>query len=512
MLKVIIVDDEPFVREGMKSVISWGKYDVKLCGEAEDGEEALKLIKEINPDIVITDIRMPEMSGLELIEKAKKELGSKAEFIILSGYTDFKYAQKAIKSNVFNYLLKPIDEDELVKVILEIKERIKQNAESNEENSLIENLINGKKVDNLNYSAYKNILNSKIRYIYLEIDVLDWLEDLNEVELKEKLRELEESIYRVIHRENINCIYQEQIWKYGIILCDEILKYYKSVENFAEALYKNISNNITNKCIVIVGKEVGNINDLIESYISCNNMKQYKYFYDKETVIYYDDIKKVESKYYDGQNLEVEDLSSAIEQGDNLKIFENINNIFKNIKEHNISPDIVKAYFIVLVLNVISNITEKNGNTDDFMNMFETIKYMKDMGIGEMQDNLVKFSIASSKYIKSMKSTSQGSGIYEIAKYIDNNYNQQDISLKKLAEIFYINPVYLGQLFKKSFGMYFNDYLHSKRIEEAKKLLRRSDLKLYEIAIKVGYSDANYFISKFEKITHFTPTQYKNSK
>lgn len=511
MLKVIIVDDEPFVREGMKAVIAWQQFGLEICGEAGDGEEALALIKQINPDIVITDIKMPEMSGLELIDKAKKELSSKAEFIILSGYNDFKYAQRAIKANVFNYLLKPIDEDDLIKCLLEIKDRIRKSEQTNEENSFLDSLINGKEVTSINKTAYKNILSSKIRYIYLEIDVLDWLEALNEAELKEKLKGLEESIYKIIHRENINCLYQEQLWKYGIVLCDEILKYYKDVEHFAEALQESISNNVNSKCVVIVGKEVESISELMSSYISCREMKKYKYFYDKARVIHYDAVNKFEAKYYENQRLKIEELLASIEEGDHVKIFENITFIFENIRSSNIPPDIVKAFFNMLMLKVIANISEKNGNVENFVEIFKELKYAEDISVEEIQDRLVKFSIASSKYIKSMNSGSQGSVIYEIAKYIDNNYNQ-DISLKKLAEIFYINPVYLGQLFKKSLGMYFNDYLHNKRIEEAKKLLRRSDLKLYEIATKVGYSDANYFISKFEKITHFTPTQYKNSK
>ncbi|MDT8717265.1 response regulator [Clostridium sp. 19966] len=124
MYKVMIVDDEPFVRQGLISLINWAEYDFQICCESDNGIDALKSAKEYSPDLIITDIRMPEMSGLELIRECEKELKSGCKYIILSGYSEFEYARQAMSYGVVNYILKPIDEDEVKESLARIKKEL----------------------------------------------------------------------------------------------------------------------------------------------------------------------------------------------------------------------------------------------------------------------------------------------------------------------------------------------------------------------------------------------------
>ena len=124
MLKLMIVDDEYFVRKGIIESISWAEYDVEICGEASDGSHALSLLPDLRPDCILTDIRMGEMDGLSFIEEARKLLPDTI-FVILSGYDDFEYARKAISLGVSEYLLKPVGAEELIKVIRKIQEKLR---------------------------------------------------------------------------------------------------------------------------------------------------------------------------------------------------------------------------------------------------------------------------------------------------------------------------------------------------------------------------------------------------
>lgn len=126
MLKVLLVDDEPYVLEGLKISINWTAYGFRICGEATNGEDALELVRLSNPDLVITDIRMPVMDGLEFIRLSKERLRSSAKFVILSGYDDFSYAKEAMLYNVSDYLLKPIDSEELESVVSKLASLIKK--------------------------------------------------------------------------------------------------------------------------------------------------------------------------------------------------------------------------------------------------------------------------------------------------------------------------------------------------------------------------------------------------
>ncbi|MBO9598418.1 MAG: response regulator, partial [Cohnella sp.] len=126
MMKIILVDDEIFVRKGLLALIPWQRLGYEVVGEADDGEEAMKLIDRLRPDVVITDIRMPVMDGLRMIGNVRENGGYAPKFIIISGYSDFKYAQQAVRYGVQDFILKPIDEDELTVALLRIKDLIEE--------------------------------------------------------------------------------------------------------------------------------------------------------------------------------------------------------------------------------------------------------------------------------------------------------------------------------------------------------------------------------------------------
>lgn len=180
MLKVMIVDDEPWVLEGLRTMIDWEKYGFEVCGEARNGSEAMRLIQEYKPELVLTDINMPVINGLELITKLNELMPKPPKFVVLTGYNDFKYARTALQQRVNDYLLKPIDDEEIESLLSRITPMIRNEIASNEEldkkqffivNNIINRLIQGECNENLELltqSTLKLQANAELMCILIE--------------------------------------------------------------------------------------------------------------------------------------------------------------------------------------------------------------------------------------------------------------------------------------------------------------------------------------------------------
>jgi two-component system response regulator YesN len=380
MFKVLLVDDEPFVTKALRVLIDWEDLGYSICGEASHGEEAVELIKKIGPDVVITDIRMPKMDGLELIKYCSDVLKTNPEFIILSGYSDFRCAQQAIKYRVKEYLLKPVDEDELIGRLKAISKEFAKKKESFDESYKKAKL-------NVTYNFYKRS----------------------------------------------GCLIPE-----------------------------------------------GNISKLSFNY----------------------NFEKI---------LSIKHIIEAVDKGDKNNIEAIIKEVFNQFYKSLSTVEVIKIYLNNLIVELMNLINEVGGDVDCFMQEFSSFAgSIEELNFKETEKNTLKLCIESVGYIKSLKDNSSRGVINDVEKYIKKHY-MEDINLKLISEKFYMNPVYLGQQFKKYFGKHFNDYINEIRIEEAKKLLSRTNKKIYEISEAVGYKNRDYFVGRFQKSTNMTPTEYKKS-
>ena len=180
-MRVLIIDDEPNVRAGVKVIIPWKDYDFEIIGEGIDGIDGLNKIMTLMPELVLIDIRMPGLSGLEVVEKAR-ESGYRGKFIITTGYSDFEYAKRAIHLDVSHYILKPIDEEELMEAVLRIKEQILDEEEKRArlevsdqyiEQSIMRQLILGKALNTYEQKYYEQLVNRQEEYYIVIIDIED---------------------------------------------------------------------------------------------------------------------------------------------------------------------------------------------------------------------------------------------------------------------------------------------------------------------------------------------------
>lgn len=503
MLKVLIADDEPYVREEIKNIINWHECGFIICGEGTDGEDAYKKICDLKPDLVLIDIKMHKKSGLDVIRDLKKKrfLG---KFIIVSRYSEFNYVKDSMKYGVKSYLLKPVDKEELLDIINEIKKEfffernlninIESKFESMKEQVLSQLCLNKKLEEEKEILKY---IRSKILYIALISNEENKLDNDNIIDLERWIKEN-------LSIKNINIFKVKN--KVAIIFYDKSIEYIYSI---LKKMKIQIEKEMKEKFFITIGQEVNNISEINYSYESAEDLMKNRYLYLNEGIVYKDKIKNIINSKFTEEQI-INKIYSYIEIGELSEIEKSFLLLEKVIIEKKYNEEQIKAllttYYIKLKDNIISNYNIKEVLDMDNKIIIEEI-YTKN-SLNEVIKFLIdKFSNIS-KYVAS---NSKGKGIKRIVKYVESKY-YSDLKLESLAEIFNYNSSYLGKLFKDTTGKNFNTYLDNVRIEEAKKLLVEDKLKVYEICEKVGYKDIDYFHYKFKKYVGISPLNYKKIK
>ncbi len=523
MLKVLLVDDEPYVLEGLKTMLDWERLNCTVCGTATNGEDATEIIMHMNPHIVITDINMPVINGLQLIKHTMEELHLRTKFIIMSGYNEFKYVQEAMKYNVSEYILKPVDTEELTAVLAKMNKEYILESKSDEakdqelkfiSNSLMNRIVKGEKKDNL-FSRVEILLNlekrEEIRFIMLEIDNFeDWMDDLDEREIYDRrntIRSLLEAVVGIEYQLNV---FEEDINRYGIVLPDN--KYTGiNLEQIIHSIREAFSSEGRVSVTVSVSRKGAGVEVLEEMYRQADRAMAYKFFLGFGQIILFEKIENV-SLNYDFLNIDVGKLINLIKGYETDKVAVCINEIFFDFYLKKKAPEAVRAYILNIEMEIFNQIIELNGAEDNSVKIISGLS--ESVGKGTMQDIKESFTnlcCEASVLINTLKNKKSKDIIYEVKEYVKKNF-YHDIKLQKVARLFYINPVYLGKLFKKNTGMQFNEFLHLQRIEQAKRLLRRTDMKIADIASSIGYCDTDYFVGKFKQYAQALPSEYRRGK
>lgn len=527
MFKVLIVDDEPLVLEGLRMMIDWGKYGFAICAEASNGEDALEIIKVMNPHLVITDIRMPVVDGLQLIKEAKEIRNIRTKFVILSGYDDFKYAKTAMRYNVHHYILKPIDVEEVEELLEKLNGELQVEMRSQEAHeqaiafvteNVVHRIIHGEKKESLFHKAVFLLDiddNIKITYILIAIDHFNiWMNEFEEAEIEDKKQQVMDVVCQAFRTgSDINSLlylYEDSLDRFGLIVSNETESNMYTME-FLEKIRKDILNKYGFSVSMFVSDSAKGIDSLSTLYGQTLEMTKYRFFNRIKNIFFYEDIQKTYISY-EFYEKDLENILQGIETNNIEKIKGGITEIFNKFYQNKVAIIIIETYITNLKAEMIKMAYTFNGNVDQFAKWILDYKIdiVKNRFI-EIKELIEELCLYTAKYISDLKKKDSFNLIYELQKYIAKNYSKP-LKLQDLAEQHYINPVYLGQLFKKKTGMYFNEYLHHIRIKEAQKLLRRTDMKVSDIANTVGYKDIEYFTNKFKAITKTVPSVYKKTE
>lgn len=489
MYKLYLLDDEPFILEGLKYIIDWEEYGFDVVGTSSNGEDGFNFIKNEDVDLIITDIMMPKMTGLELISNLKK-INHNAKFIVLSAFQEFQYAKEAISMGAENYLTKPIDEDELIQTIEGVKKKIEKIKLEKVDTKIFKNDLILKLICNKNNDGVLDRLRLEgvnLNYKNLCVVILEFAEGGN----------INNNILN--HIDNLNYQYCVNLQNQILIIMDK-----ESINKDTLRNLKDDLSSITNEQIYISrGKYVDSIDNLNCSYQSAKDIHEYKLVYPNISWI-----REYKEKSYNLENIDYIDfnhLKKLLLNKDNKESLNYIESIFSKLKkDENLTVKQIKTKSIEVFLNVYNYFNDSKiiKGLDLYLE-----KVINSVNLDQIQlelNNMIKHR--QSKLEETDDSISPI--ILKLLRNIEENYSK-DLNLKEISETYNINSIYLGQLFQKETGILFSDYLNNFRVNKAKNLLVETSLKAAEIGELVGYANKNYFYRKFKDIVGITPSEWR---
>lgn len=523
MIKLLIADDEAVIRKGIQTSIDWSSYGVTVVGEAKNGKEALEKSVTLQPDIILTDIRMPIMDGLTFAKQIREILPT-AKIIILSGYDDFEYAKQAIRIGVNDYVLKPFGAEELINLILKLKGQISEEREKREEDIRVNSIMD----------ESKQLLQAKL----IQILFKETYDDYTYIYGKAKLAKLDlnYSLFQVIVfniddqyfiMENLPHKDKEFIKNSALNIASEVLNEYVNgnfcisdldyfvgligleddscldISNICEKIKDAIQKYLKITITIGIGNIYKNIKNIPTSYQEALYALRQKVYLGKNSVIHIKDVSSSAVQIHAPYPVDEEkQLLTALKAVDEDTIKDILSTTFSNFKENFVPEEEVKNYCVKLAV-MFTNTVEEMG-IDIYNVLGKNTNFYTDIKKYETIDDMERFiSCLLNQLIQSLniyKEQKYKHVVNIIIEYITKHYNE-NITLKSLSEIVYVTPNYLSKVFKEEIGENFVEWLNKFRIEKAKELLKSGNYKTYEIAEKVGYSDYKYFSYNFKKYT-----------
>jgi two-component system, response regulator YesN len=523
-MKALIVDDEKHVREGIKILADWEQNGIQEIYEAGNGEEAIKLIQVIRPEIIFSDMKMPKVDGTQLLEWIKENQPN-SKTIVVTGYDDYHYMRKAIHFGSSDYLLKPI-EPEILNQTLEkaVNEWKKEEVDRkrNETSSLLINemkpvyrdrkltqIINSDSIQDELYEEFRWFQPSRqyilalVRVEGKTIEAFQGDRDLTYFSILNVINEI-----LMEYECGIGFRYLSKKGQIIIIFWDK----FEQIENLLIRLYRTLKNVMDISCPIALGKSVDSSTKLIDSYHHARKvLLKRNILIESESRVFLNEIQSPPM---------VKDLMSyapsielAVKSGEMGAFEELIHQIEQDITERNyLSPrqllHLDNEYMVIsnkwlkyynIPLKVSEDMEERIDLFFDSNGTFKMEEYKK----------RIKREIAI--FLRKVKkSTLQKNNniIKDIEKYLQENFDR-DVKLQEISEHFYISREYISRKFKQEFNENISDYIVRIRMEKAKSLLKNSQLKIYEIANMIGYQDDKYFRKVFKKVEGITPNEYR---
>lgn len=516
MYKILIVDDEKMIRMGIKKSIDWETLKISEVYTAASGKEALRIVETYHPQIMLTDIQMTEMTGLQLIEEVRK-IVPEMRILVLTGFDNFEYARAGLRLNVQDFFLKPIDEEDLTNAIAaqvqyienQIQEEKKQQnsmrAEGSVRQTSLENQIRNLVHD---HSDKQEILKS------LEEEFLFNLHQRMEMilvvpQLCEGI--LEEQEFRTIAVKNI-CIGMFDAQGKGITFYDKndviAIVYFEQgeEESVLEAvgeLSEILKDEFDSKPKIIVGSTVNNFGNLYISYNDAQNMLK------NEKEMIEDIIQTFQARNKGEISRDIYDELKSImcaNIGDTVYVMKVFDTFAKAVVSYNLSTITVRRYCFeiasAIYFTYVGDTGEKNGGAEN---------KLEALAISLFSAKRDEACEVTRMFIEQLLSKEDEHVHYIISKakcYIEEHL-AEELSVSRIAENFYVTPNYFSRLFKRVTKEGCNEYIVRKRIEKAKSLLQTTSIKTGKIAMMVGYQDTNYFSLAFKKHTGKSPTKYR---
>ncbi len=526
MYTVIVADDEEGLRRALIRRVDWESIGFSVVGEAENGAEALELVEKYEPDLLLTDIRMPFISGIELARQVR-EVRPAMQIAFLSGYDDFTYAQQAIQYNIISYLLKPISAAELTEELKKIKEKIDE--------------------------KYQQFVVDDVELGKLEIQnmVMPWLLDDFQGETGEDRNErlMKEAMSAGLLKDNtgeykfiviVTCMMdsdgRNSTTKSMMHAVDSILmKYVKYVSVYSEGriislliasqagfdkylhiavseIAQSVKRIMKFSCLIGVSRPMPGLSGAHEAYMEAMNAIRYSKK-NRTEISFISDIERGEDVDLERIEGYISELENLLRGGGRQELEDFLNRIFDRIDKENIAmaaPYFIMVQLVSAVFRIVYSVLEKEAVTE-LQSSAPLLARDAMENFALMRSRYIAFCLKARDLIAEQRKKSSAVLCDKALGIIESQYMKPDISLAFVSSEIAVSPNYLSALIRRSTGKTFVDLLTQKRIETAKDLLSCTNMKIKEISEKCGYNDQHYFSYCFKKYTGLSPNAYKQN-
>lgn len=505
-MRVVIVEDEIRIREGIVKLLSKTNGEFELVGEAENGQGGLQLVREQQPDIVITDIRMPLMDGLEMLSQIVDE-GLSTKAIVLSAYSEFDYARKAMKLGVTEYLLKPITYHDFLQALENVKHQVEKErqdkpAQIGTIEQIFQFLIDGSLDINDEVISYLSN-NYRIERNQPFVIICTYL-GCNYQEVWEKTKSTFKHALSMY--ENISYCIIEAPYRNSLLT---IVYHYNNARDLERWLQYQILNRQFEKA-AIGWIEASGIADLEHSVELLYPFMDWNISLDKEILISYPKITQVQTAscvYPIELETKIKTAICAYDWDKVSKIMREFQQSFLNGQIY--IPKEIKECYVRFLWVMISIAKEVGGIATQKLDSQKLLEMIMNAQTKEelwnASNSLISLMVPEQKEEEAVHLT-----VKKVVSIIHEFY-QSGITLEEISVRLNMTPEYIGTLFHKEMGVTFSTYMKNFRINKAKELLCGTQYKLYEISERVGYNDPKYFSKVFKEITGQLPTDYRKT-
>lgn len=504
-IRALIVDDEKYERLLLSKMIDWDKIGISLVGTAASGKEAIQIFEEVHPEIVLTDISMPEMDGLELSRRLK-EIDDETKIVIITGFREFDYAKQAISIGVADFFLKPIDQDEVEKLLEKIKGEVIKRTEDRELLNESLPLLAEDYVRKLLIGDEPKRMEEKlIRYwgradegAGIQVCIIKYEGNvLPQICYRESMQLFHSLAGNFFH----TWIYENEV----VFICrgQERSVY----EAFEWQLRRKVEG-----CTVMIGVSnvYGSLKDARKAYResrkvilgSLRNMRP---------TVFYDDYEKMERRAEQLCSKNFDEYALAVRNGQFEEAVAFIDAWLGEYIKNDVAPLVqLRNVGVILLYNTEKGLNEWGKSISDVVD--EDV-YMNIVEVDSLREFCMRMNEILTKvtdYVNMLKSNTVSSTVQKCRRYILEHMDTPGLSLKSIAEKLYLNESYLSRIFKQATGESVNRFLMRCRIEKSMELLSTTSLKAYEVGERVGMPDAHYFGLAFKKYTGKTINEFRN--
>lgn len=548
MYKLILADDEEDVREGLLSLIDWESLGYTVMETAENGKEAAELVEKHTPDVVVTDIQMPFMNGLQLSEWIREQYPA-TKIIILTGYEEFEYAQKAIRLGIDEYVLKPFSAGELAEILSKVKMQIDEEMAAKENvqlltehyrknlpilqslflSSLVSRRLQEAEIREKCEHYDLELSGDRYQVSVIRIDsaaarressgssepgkgqMSVSLKDTNDTQLQlfavfniaEEIVRLHPGDRVFIHHDEVVVLsiaepgLEDQLADRALQLLEEIRF---SVERFLKLTVT-----------IGAGSEVGQLSELAGSYEEAVKALDYRVILGGNKVIWIEDVESRQYVPLSMDELREKELVRCLKVGSDQELTNLLEELFSALADSKASYQDFQVYLLEMLTSVIKvakdirvDLDKLFGEGAGFLSQFIKFSHADEAKAWFLDVCMkLKHSIASDRQ------SSYNKLVDEAKDYILAHYGENDISIAKVCQHLHISTGYFSNIFKKETKTTFVNYLMGVRMDAAQDLLATTDLKAFEIAERVGFADPNYFSFCFRKKFGISPKEYR---